>query len=284
MKNNNIKKICLYEYLDIVNPVNDLKNIENESIRLNKWSWELLVEKLKQNVIINYDINIFINNILENIEKMDKYYISGNFNKNIDINKKNQELFNKLQYKEILKYCHDIDFYKMQKNKINHIINFICKIYDKRYSIINIKQQKIFNNMLINNYNEFKIRLNIIIRIYKLKNNIINHEDDLIMNISKIEDFKIIRNAININKKIYNNIKIPKYIIEKRENSDVYKIKYSRMGLNLYNYDYNKIRFTYIINSFKNDSINYKIKCPNNKDHYKYMELYFDLFRKRRKI
>lgn len=300
--------IFIYEYLDIVNPINDLKKIEEKSIMVNKWSWEILIEELKKRVIIDSDIEIFIYKVKKNIQLMNTYYINGNIYKINKVNKENQSFFNDLQIKEIEKSCKHDKFYIFQKNKINDIIDIIIKLFIKMNTILNNKQQKILDKMLKEKYYEFNIRSNIIKKINTLNNNFINYDDDLIINISNLEDFKIIKQKLIENKKIYDNVVLPRNIIEKNEVnninnvSSVCKNKYSINKL--YIHDIIKLLLTYDskikTQKHKVENKNYKIMNnqpiltlilyfnKNNQIYYlKYLinsiNTYFDLFRKKKK-
>lgn len=312
-------KIQLYEYIDIIDPSSKLQQIEKRGEKEDKYSWEILVEEIREKVIHNEYIEEFINKVNENINFSKLYYISNNIH--IDRlmemkNKENQEYFYDLQKKILIFSLNKMDFYCIQKEKIYQEMEFIKKIY------IKLKDNEKSNNIiLVKMLNQKFDKLEKRINLLRLFNNNIKYrfyENDIIINIKNVEDINLALDFIKSNKKVYYNVNLPNIIkIKESNNNPPVKINEkidSKDYYNICNYilkQKNKTKDLYLFfkNYFNSDEFPKMEIISNTKDYYKYryniyhcfaqatdiknkienykyiyLETYFDLFRKRKKI
>lgn len=312
-------KIQLYEYIDIIDPSSKLQQIEKRGEKEDKYSWEVFVEEIREKVIHSEYIDDFINKVNENIKFSRLYYISNNphIDRLMEIkNKENQEYFYDLQKKILLISLNKMDFYFIQKEKIYQEMEFIKKIY------IKLKDDKKSNNikilkMLNQNFEKLEKRINLL----RLINNNIKYrfyENDIIINIKNVEDINLALDFIRSNKKVYYNVKLPNIIKIKESNNNlpvkIYEKIDSKDYYNICNYilkQKNKIKDLYLFfkNYFNSKEFPKMEIITNTKGYYKYLyviyncvtqatninniienykyiyvETYFDLFRKRKKI
>lgn len=236
-------KKLLYEYMDIIDPTNKFKNIEKLSEKNNKFTWEILVEDIIENVIINKDIDDFIVKIKKNIEIANTIY---NDKILLKINKENQELFDNLQIKEInkeIKSCNlNKPFYKIQKEEIYKYMNIINMVNNKITN--NIEQNVILDKLLKKNIIKLKVRINLIKNIYNNNNNnIVSYEDDLFINIRYHNDIIVVYDYINNKNKIYYDVKLPNRIIEAMK----YDIKFNLCQFKNKHHELNIKEMVYLI-------------------------------------
>lgn len=208
-----MEKIQLYEYIDLVDPTNKLKEIERRGKKENRYSWCILVDELKKKVVNNVIIDVFIEKVNKNNSFSNIYYNS--INKHIDdfmdkINKENQEYLFELQKLFLLISLDDKDFYFIQKNKIYQEMEIINKINIKMEKTNDFIKINFLKSILYKNIEIFEKRKNLL-RLLN-KNNYISYEDDLIININNNEDIIKCLDFIKYNNIIYTDVKLPKII------------------------------------------------------------------------
>lgn len=225
-----MKKKEFYKYYDIIDIRSKLFLIEKKAEKENRISWEILIEEIKKNVIINEDIREFIQKTERNNKISNLYFNSINIYTHEDqerVNNENIDNFNKMKINLINDNIQNKEFYNTQKKYINNDINFINLLYKKSCSENNIKIDKILGDKV----EVLQTRRNYLYLFYKNKKDFISYEDDLLMNFKYINDIKHIDKYLYNNSKIYLHVKLPKTI----------KIKeYNIYGINYYYYNNKK--------------------------------------------
>lgn len=235
------------EYFDVVDNRSKLNSIEKKAEREDKISWSILVEEIKQNVILDNNIKDFIYKIEKNNKMSELYFSTINivsYEKFMKINDENNSLFTQLCSKMIEDNLTNIIFYNSQKNFLYNDIKLIMLLFEKHMSVNNDNVEKLLNDKL----NTFNIRRKIIKLYYKNKD-LITYEDHIILNIKKPKDIYNVYNYINDSIKIYNCRELPKIIII-RENT-------KNQHINLFNSILNKLIILYKI-IYKHISLNFK--------------------------
>lgn len=235
------------EYFDVVDNRSKLNSIEKKAEREDKISWSILVEEIKQNVILDNNIKDFIYKIEKNNKMSELYFSTINivsYEKFMKINDENNSLFTQLCSKMIEDNLTNIIFYNSQKNILYNDIKLIMLLFEKHMSVNNDNVEKLLNDKL----NTFNIRRKIIKLYYKNKD-LITYEDHIILNIKKPKDIYNVYNYINDSIKIYNCRELPKIIII-RENT-------KNQHINLFNSILNKLIILYKI-IYKHISLNFK--------------------------
>lgn len=218
-----MKKKEFFEYYNIIDIRSKLKEIEKNAEKENKISWELLINEIKKNVIMNDTIKEFISKTEENIYISKIYFSAMNTitdDEHDRINKENNNNFEIMKTEIIKNNIGNINFYKNQKHYIYKDIIFI-NLLTKKYmkADINIKNNRIAE-LIEDKVKVLKIRTNVLKLFYKNKMDEIIYEDDIIFNISKIDDIKIVEDYIENNKNIYFYGELPKYIKIKENNKN----------------------------------------------------------------
>lgn len=287
------EKIYLYEYIDIVDPRNKLNEIEKRAKKENKYSWSILVEEIKNKVILNVFIKDFINKVNENIKFSNIYYKSNN--KYIDEemirrNNENNEYFFKLQKSILFDLLENEKFYLFQKKIVYKEMDIIKKTNMKinTRNLKNESQLKLFINKYMEIFEKRKNIMKIIIKKCKKINTY--YDDDLIINIKNNEDVDFVLAFIQKNNIKYNKIKLPKIIKIKENNNHVAKFYYGNNNITSYYHDiYKHMNSTF--NTVDGKIVTYLIINNNeyNKCHVKQNTIfynyyhYFDLWRKKHK-
>lgn len=282
----------LYKYINIINPKIYLGYIEKKANKENKWSWEILLEDMDNNVIENDYIFEFKNNINKSIKKMDIYIKNKEYNKLENEHNENMILFWKLQNIEIKRMIlmekpdHFLKLKKEIYEKINIIYNILLKLQLKN---INEKQEYIFINILKETEHYYKCIINILFYYYNIRN-VIPTDDYLLcknINVLNFENVSLVKYTIENNIKVYKNVKLPKNIIEKRYKS----IKSSKKIINILDHDIlvfvkhiiKKTKCKNVFNINKNNSLIYDTSeyVFSNiliDEKYKYLLLYKKLY------
>lgn len=216
---NNIDKMEFYEYFDIVNIDNKLREIEKKAEKEDIYSWRILVDEIKKKVIINAPISEFIKKTSKNIKFSNIYY--NTINKNIDdhmdnLNEENNNNLVILRKQIIFGSLNENRFYINQKKHIHNDLKLIKIIIDK------IQSRKDKDEKLTKYFDEkiniFEKRVNILKLIYKYNKDGITFEDDLLLNFRNSKMLIHIIESINNNSKIYDHPILPKYIKIKEKN------------------------------------------------------------------
>lgn len=202
--------LCLYDYINLYDSREYLKNIEKKSINL--WSFETLINDLKKNVIITDYLNDFIKNVKFNINQMNKFEERGNM---IDVAKyhiKNEELWNKICNYGITDSLNDNNNFNKYVDKIKSSVLIINKIILKD----NIKMYlKIINKNVI----DIITYLTLFNNYYSVYKNI-NKYNNILNDLKNIKNIDIQGSKL---KSIIDKIKIyKKYKIIIEEEEDEY--------------------------------------------------------------
>lgn len=230
-------KVPFYKYIDILDPTDKLGEIERKGKKENKYSWSILVEEIKKNVIPNVFIDGFISKINENIKFSDFYYISNNEHIDNLMEKKNVEnsdyLFN-LQKYILLCSLEDKDFYLCQKDRIKKEMEMVTMIHSK---LMNNKNNEKLKKLIFKYINIFEKR-KALIKLINKKTKYYTHDDDLIINTHSEKDIKITVDYIKDNTIIYTKVKLPKLIKIKEinDNLPVYLTNKNNDYYVIYNY------------------------------------------------
>lgn len=236
----NIYKMEFYEYFDIVNINNKMKEIEKMAEKKDIYSWRLLVDEIKKNIIINDYIKDFFIKTEKNNKFSDIYY--NTVNKYIDdtmdsINDENNNNFYILKKQIIFASLNEKQFYINQKKHIHNDLKIIKIIIDKNQSRKD-KDEKL-TKYYDDKINILSKRVNILKLIYKYNKDDITFEDDLLLNFKSSKFLIDIIKNIDNNSKIYYHPILPKNIKIKENNKNplfVYEI----------NHKINKIKKVYI--------------------------------------
>lgn len=213
-------KMELYQYIDIINPKDYLALVEKKANEQDKWSWEVILDDINDNIIDTDCIFNFKKQINESIKKLDLYEKNMKYNKIQNEHNKNMLLFWDLQNTEINKMIliekheHFLNFYKNIYEKIKIMYNILSKIQLKD---INKKQKSIFINMFKDSESYYKCLINILIKYYKSRNATPTDIFFLCKNINVLDlkNISLIKYSIENNIKVYENVRLPKKIIEK---------------------------------------------------------------------
>lgn len=249
-----MEKIHFYEYIDIIDPRNKLSELERKGKRENKYSWNILVDEIKNKVIINNHIEDFIEKVNKNILFSEIYYKSNN--KNIDMimeikNEENNEYLFELQRIILLFSLNEENFYNIQKLKIYEELEITEMVYFKLINGYHVHDK--LKNLICKNIDIFKKRKEVIKLINKKKEHI-SYEDDILMNIISLEDMIEALKYIKSSNIKYKNIILPDFI----------KIKEINQNPATY-IDIQKIEKEYydIIINYLKEINNKKIKIPH---------------------
>lgn len=257
-------RIPFYEYIDLVDPTNKLQELERRGKRENKYSWKILIDEIKENVIINENIEIFINRVNENVKFSNIYYNSINIyiDKIMEIkNEENSKYLFELQKYILLDSLVDEKFYNLQKKKLYQEMIIISKIYYKlKTNDPNTEDYKI-KEFIKGKKDIFEKRKKLIILINKKK--LISNEDNLIMNIKNEEDIIIALDFIHNNEKVYNNVKLPNFIKIREYNNYCPIISNYENNIKNIKIINNKYSFYVNNNSYNSRSRTLGFKCNN---------------------
>lgn len=241
-----MEKIHLYEYIDIIDPRNKIAEIEKIAKKKDKYSWTVLIEEIKEKVIMNKYIGYFIEKIQKNIYFSDIYY--NTINKYIDekmdeINDENTDFLFELQKYTLLLSIDDPKFYLFQKDKIYKELDIINKINIKLKNNENNNKLEDLKSDYIKKFEKRKG----IIKLINNKTFLYNYDVNFIVNIKDCDDIHIYADTIKNNTIIYENVKLPKTI----------KIKEKNRSLMVLNIDLNINKDYYVIyNYFKYNNNN----------------------------
>lgn len=254
----------LYKYIDIINPKLYLTSIEKKSIKNDKWSWEILLDELNNNIIENENILKFKKHINKNIKMLDLYYKNMEYNKLENVHNENMMLFWQLQNKEIdrmiliEKHDYFLNFKVKMYDNINIMYNILSKLNVKN---LNQKQRGIFIRMLKENETYYICIVKLLRKYYRVRNVTPSNDALLFMNIHEVnlDNIFVIKNAMEDNTKIYKNVKLPKKIIERVSNFNKLHIIRKLQKINKINKYANNI-ITYIkYNKYTINKIQYII-------------------------
>lgn len=210
----------IYEYIDIIDSRKKLEDIEKRAKKNDVVSWKLLINELKNNVVIDNHIKDFIEKTEKNNKLSDIYFNTINIisDKLHDkINSENNDNFIELKNK-IIKENININnkhFYSVQKKNIYKDIKYIKLLEKKLISEENSKVEYLLNDKL----KVLFVRANVLKLYYK--NNIteiVSYEDNVIMDFVDIHDIHSLDELVENNNKIYLYGKLPENI-KIRENN-----------------------------------------------------------------
>lgn len=236
--------------MDIINPSNYLKNMENRAIKNNTWSMYEIINDLEKNVIFyGTKFKEFKDKTRKFILLMDNNYEKNNLYLLEVINKDFLKCFYSFLSNEILTICDSFDnnFYDLIKNQIydNLILTdkLIIKLNNKENDD---KKQKLMNmtNKLMENYCIIK---NVLKLYYKSNKENIKYEDHILVNIKKSEEIKYILKYKSDNN-LYYYQSLPKIILERYSvgiNKSIYFIENSFSGENIEINNFKKVYYIY---------------------------------------
>lgn len=214
-------KKYFYEYFDIINTTNKLQEIEKKAEKNDIYSWRILVDEIKNNIIMNDHIEEFIIKTEKNINFSNIYYntINNYINETMEkLNEENNNNFIILKKQIILASLNEKEFYKIQKKHICNDAKILKMVIEK------ILCEKAPNEKLTKYCDEkiivFEKRINLLKLIYKYNKDSITFEDDILLNFGCSNDLVHIVEAINNNNKTYHHHVLPKNIKIKEINKN----------------------------------------------------------------
>lgn len=284
------KKLLLFEYIDVSDTTSYFNQIVKIAERENKWNFEALIFDLEKNVIFNDNLNNYKKDTLKKLKIIDKYYNLGSISK---MNKVHDDCLN-LFHKMIIIEIHDLliknnrKFYELIKNNIYSSLTIIDKCLVKLMNEdINNFQKNNLDKIIKKNIENFQVKRNIVKKYYQINRKIFpSNVDLLIMDLFNIQEVSFLIDYINNSKGIYENVVLPKNIVEKYNNNcitschDICNIlifrnktqeKKKRMKNHKYQNLINAILYNHIILKFSN---NIKESLSNFFNQYIMNELY----------